>query len=88
MGTTAASDHNLFVKGDLMYQANYRAGLRILSIRDRANPKEVAYFDTAPYHPNTPGFNGAWHVYPFFRSGAIIVSSIEQGFFIVKTADK
>jgi choice-of-anchor B domain-containing protein len=88
MGTTAASDHNLFVKGDLMYQANYRAGLRILSIRDRANPKEVAYFDTAPYHPNTPGFNGAWHVYPFFKSGSIIVSSIEQGFFIVKTADK
>ncbi len=88
MGTTAASDHNLYVKGDLMYQANYRAGLRILTIKDRGNPKEVAYFDTAPFGPNTAGFNGAWNVYPFFKSGSIIVSSIEQGLFIVKTADK
>ena len=56
--------------------------------RTRVNPKEIAYFDTAPFHPNTAGFNGAWSVYPFFKSGTIIVSSIEQGLFIVKTADR
>ena len=88
MGTTEASDHNLYIKGDLMYQANYRAGLRVLTIKDPVNPKEIAYFDTAPYHSNTVGFNGAWSVYPFFKSGTIIVSSIEQGLFIVKTSDK
>jgi choice-of-anchor B domain-containing protein len=87
-GVEAASDHNLFIKGDLMYQANYRSGLRILSIRDPLNPKEVAYFDTAPFHPNGRGFNGAWNVYPFFKNGTIIVSSIEQGLFVVKTADR
>ena len=87
-GVEAASDHNLFIKGDLMYQANYRSGLRILSIKDPVNPKEVAYFDTDPYHPNTAGFNGAWQVFPFFKSGTIIISSIEQGLFVVRTADK
>ncbi len=71
-----------------MYQANYRAGLRVLTIKDPVNPKEIAYFDTAPFHPNTAGFNGAWSVYPFFKSGTIIVSSIEQGLFVVKTADR
>jgi choice-of-anchor B domain-containing protein len=88
MGVEAASDHNLFVKGDLMYQANYRSGLRILSVRDPLNPKEVAYFDTAPFHSNGRGFNGAWNVYPFFKNGTIIVSSIEQGLFVLKTADR
>ena len=88
LGVESATDHNLFIKGTLMYQANYRSGLRVLSISDPLNPKEVAYFDTAPYHPNTPGFNGAWSVYPFFKSGTIIVSSMEQGLFIVRTADR
>jgi choice-of-anchor B domain-containing protein len=88
MGVESTSDHNLYIKGDVMYQANYRSGLRILSIKDPLNPKEVAFFDTAPYTTNTPGFNGAWSVYPFFKSGTIIVSSIEQGLFIVRTADR
>jgi choice-of-anchor B domain-containing protein len=81
----AASDHNQYVKGDYLYQSNYRAGLRVLNIKDPVNPKEVAYFDTDPYRPNTPGFNGAWNIYPFFNSGSIIISSIEQGLFVVKT---
>lgn len=84
----AASDHNQYVKGDLLYQSNYRAGLRVLSIKDPLNPKEIAYFDTDPFRPNTPGFNGAWNVFPFFKSGSIIISSMEQGLFVVKTADR
>ena len=88
LGVEASSDHNLYIKGDLMYQANYKSGLRILSIKDRANPNEVAFFDTAPYHPNNAGFQGAWSVFPFFKSGAIAISSIEQGLFIVRTADR
>ena len=51
----AASDHNQYVKGDLLYQSNYRAGLRVLSIKDPVNPKEIAYFDTDPFRPNTAG---------------------------------
>ncbi len=88
MGVEAASDHNLYIKGNLMYQANYRSGLRILNVSDPANPREVAFFDTAPYTTNGPGFNGAWSVYPYFRSGNIVVNSIEQGLFIVKASDR
>ena len=88
LGVESSTDHNLYIKGQLMFQANYTSGLRVLSIADPVNPKEVAYFDTAPYHPNTPGFHGAWSVFPFFKSGTIIVSSIEQGLFVVRTADR
>ncbi|NQW04612.1 MAG: choice-of-anchor B family protein [Acidobacteria bacterium] len=88
LGVEASSDHNLYVMGDYMYQANYRSGLRILNIRDRENPREVAYFDTAPYSDNSAGFNGAWSVFPFFKSGVIIVNSIEQGLFLIRPTDR
>jgi choice-of-anchor B domain-containing protein len=84
MGVEGTSDHNLYIQGNLMYQANYRSGLRILDISDPLNPREVGHFDTAPYTQNAPGYNGAWSVYPFFKSGTVIVSSIEQGLFMLK----
>jgi choice-of-anchor B domain-containing protein len=88
LGVAATSDHNLYIQGDYMYQANYKSGLRILNISDPENPREVAFFDTAPYTENNAGYQGAWSLYPFFRSGVIIVSSIEQGLFLVRPADR
>src|SRR5699024_1163734 len=45
-----STDHNLYIKGELVYQANYKSGLRILSLENVANGQleEVAYFDTYP----------------------------------------
>jgi choice-of-anchor B domain-containing protein len=87
IGPTKASDHNLYVKGDRMYQSNYRAGLRILDISDPKNPKEVGYLDTQPGE-NLPGFQGSWNNYPFFKNGAIGVVSIGEGFFMVRDATR
>ena len=84
VGTSRAIDHNLYVKGDRMYQANYTSGLRILDISDPKNPKEVGFMDTHPGDDGTPSFNGAWSVYPYFKSGTIIVTSIGEGVFFVK----
>ncbi|HEY9228680.1 MAG TPA: choice-of-anchor B family protein, partial [Gemmatimonadaceae bacterium] len=83
IGPTKASDHNMYVKGDRIYQSNYKAGLRILDISDPRNPKEVGYLDTQPGE-NTPGFSGSWNNYPFFKNGAIGVVSIGEGFFMVR----
>jgi choice-of-anchor B domain-containing protein len=84
MGTSAASDHNLYIKGNLMYQSNYRAGLRIIDISNPTSPVEVGFMDTAPYLADAPGFSGTWSNYPFFKSGAIGVSSVHEGLFLVK----
>jgi choice-of-anchor B domain-containing protein len=84
VGTSRAIDHNLYVKGDRMYQANYTSGLRILDISDPRNPMEVGFMDTHPGDDGTPSFNGAWSVYPYFKSGTIIVTSIGEGVFFVK----
>jgi choice-of-anchor B domain-containing protein len=84
LGTSPASDHNLYVRGDTMYQSNYAAGLRIIDISDRRNPREVGFFDSVPNSDNTPGYFGSWSNYPYFRSGNIIFTSIREGLFIVR----
>jgi len=84
MGTTSSSDHNMYVRGNYMYQSNYVSGLRIIDVSDPANPKEVGYFDTVPIGEDSPGFSGSWSNYPYFESGTIIVTSMREGLFLVK----
>jgi choice-of-anchor B domain-containing protein len=80
LATTKAIDHNQYVRGNLVFQSNYQAGLRILNLRPA--PAEVAYFDVYPLG-DQPDFNGTWANYPFFRSGNVVISGIEEGLFVV-----
>ena len=84
-GPTSAIDHNGYVKGNLFFQANYSAGVRMIDITNIASGTmtEVGFFDTNPDNNNT-SFDGAWNVYPYFPSGNIIISDTERGFFIIK----
>jgi len=85
-----ASDHNLYIVGDRMYQSNYGSGLRVLDISDRENPREIAFFDSAPLNDDGPGFSatqsGAWSNYPFFSDGLVIFTSVREGLFIMRVA--
>jgi choice-of-anchor B domain-containing protein len=83
-GNTAASDHNLYVKGRYMYQSNYVAGLRVVDVNDPVNPVEVGYFDTVPFGDDLPGFSGSWSNYPYFRSGVVAVTSMREGLFLIR----
>ena len=84
-GTTAAIDHNGYVKGNLFYQANYTNGVRIIDISNIDNKSftEVGFFDTYPESNNTIGA-GAWNVYPYLPSGNIIISDINRGLFVIR----
>jgi choice-of-anchor B domain-containing protein len=85
---TKAIDHNLYVVGNLMYESNYSSGLRILDISDRLNPKEVGFFDTRPVGGDTPEFTGSWSNYPFFKSGTVVVTSIDEGLFLLRKSTR
>jgi len=87
-GATKASDHNLYIRGNTMYQSNYLAGLRVVDISDVTNPKEIGHFDTVPWGENSAGFGGSWSNYPFFESGVIAVTSGSEGLFLVKKKDQ
>ncbi|MGE3998580.1 MAG: choice-of-anchor B family protein [Planctomycetaceae bacterium] len=77
-------DHNLYVHNGLIYEANYTTGLRILEPVDlsQALVTEVGYFDTYPTD-DARTFNGAWSVYPYFKSGSIIVNDRQNGLFVL-----
>ena len=59
--------------------------MNVLKINNLGNADfdEADFFDIFPNNDNNH-FNGAWSTYPYFRSGTIIVSGIEQGLFILK----
>jgi len=78
---SSSIDHNLYIRGDVMYQANYRSGVRVFDITDRVNPVQTAWFDTYPSDDGA-SFNGLWSVYPFFPSGTVIGSDLERGLFV------
>jgi choice-of-anchor B domain-containing protein len=81
----SATDHNQYVKGNYSYQANYRAGLRILDLTriGSGTLTEAGYFDIYP-SSDSAAMNGAWSVYPYFSSGTVVVSGIEQGLFVLR----
>ncbi len=77
-------DHNLYTRADgVVFESNYRSGLRVFDALDPASPVEVAYFDTYP-GSDSAQFNGTWSNYPFFPSGNIVVSDIERGLFVIR----
>ena len=84
----ASSDHNLYIKDDLMYQSNYVSGLQVIDVSDPANPQKVGSFDTHPFTEDAPGFSGTWSNYPYFKSGIVIMTSGREGFFALETNEQ
>jgi choice-of-anchor B domain-containing protein len=80
-----ATDHNLYIRDNVAYESNYCAGLRVLNVAGikSGDIQEIGYFDLAP-DCNSPGFQGAWSSYPYFKSDTIVVSSIERGLFVLR----
>jgi choice-of-anchor B domain-containing protein len=81
--SSPAVGHNLYVRGDFIYEANYTSGLRVFRATNPLAPTEVAWFDTAPTL-NDNSFNGAWSCYPFFQSGIVLVSDMQRGLFVLR----
>ena len=84
-GPTPSIDHNLYIRGNLVYESNYRSGLRVLDASEIAQGvlREVGFFDVYP-SDDAPAYNGAWSAYPFFASGSVAINGIEQGLFVVR----
>lgn len=92
-------DHNQYVIGGLTYQSNYGNGLRVADVssipRDPTGKSvcDVANFDTYPEDDAAPGggreeFVSSWSSYGYFKSGFVVVNTIERGVFVVKLTRK
>lgn len=78
-----STDHNLYVKGSLVYQANYSSGLRILDISDPEQPFIAGWFDTYPASDEL-NFEGAWTAWPFPDDNLVLVSGRREGLFLLQ----
>jgi choice-of-anchor B domain-containing protein len=78
-------DHNIFIKDGLAYKSNYTSGLRVDDTYkvDQGRLKERGFFDVYPADDSTT-FAGTWGNYPFFDSGIVAVTGIEEGLFVLK----
>ena len=86
---TTSIDHNMYVRDGLLYQSNYTSGLRVFDTsraRSDATLDPVGFFDTFPDNDDAV-FAGTWGNYPFLPSGNIVISSGDEGLFVVRMAD-
>jgi choice-of-anchor B domain-containing protein len=92
-------DHNQFVIDGFSHQSNYGLGYTVLDLRSVPKDptgkgiKEVAYFDIHPEDDNLPGggnetFTGTWSHYPYFKSGYVVINTMDRGAFVVKRSSK
>jgi choice-of-anchor B domain-containing protein len=82
---TDCTEHNVYIKGQHAYFANYTEGLRILDVSKAANAelKEVGFFDSMP-NDSSVQMRGAWGAFPYFASGIVAIGDMQSGLFVVK----
>jgi choice-of-anchor B domain-containing protein len=83
-----AVDHNLYVVGNVMYQSNYDSGLRLFDVSDPENIAPIGFLDTVPFGEDGQGMGGSWSNYPYFKSGIVVVTSMQEGFFVARIRDE
>jgi choice-of-anchor B domain-containing protein len=74
--------HNVHVKDAFLHISYYTDGGIIVDASDPFHLVEVANYDTEKDRTN--GFFGAWGMYPFFESGLVLISDINNGLFVIK----
>ena len=82
-------DHNMFVLDGLLYQSNYTSGLWIYDgwKADQGRVTMRGYFDIFPSDDRTDFF-GTWGNYPYFGDGKVIVTSSDEGMFVLQSRAK
>jgi choice-of-anchor B domain-containing protein len=69
--------HNTHILNDWAITSWYRDGLNIVDAHRPSNLVQVASYDTWPTQSGQ-GFDGCWGVFPYFPSGSIVASNIED----------
>jgi len=79
--------HNPYIVGDLAFISYYEDGVQVFDISNPAAVTSFAYYDTYPDNVQYNGYIGCWGVYPFFPSGTIVASDMNNGLFVMQIED-
>jgi choice-of-anchor B domain-containing protein len=80
--------HNVHVRNDYLVISHYTDGCVVVDASRPTNLVQVGQYDTSTDFEVEKGFHGAWGAYPFFPSGRIAVTDIENGLFILEPSYK
>jgi hypothetical protein len=80
-GSGAIPHNTYWMPTDHVVQSYYTYGVTIYDVSRPDNMVEVGHYDTSPIEGG--GFFGAWGVYPYFGSGRLIISDIEEGLVVL-----
>jgi choice-of-anchor B domain-containing protein len=80
--------HNIYNVGNYAITSWYTDGVLITDMSRPDNVVKVGSYDTffneAGLSPSEQWFSGCWGVYPFLKSGNLVLSDIQTGMYIVK----
>lgn len=72
--------HNTHILNNWAVTSWYKDGFVITDVTRPHNMVNVGWYDT--YAGSGNGFEGDWGVFPYFPSGTIVVSNIDEGLFV------
>jgi choice-of-anchor B domain-containing protein len=80
---TGAIVHNAYFRGNIVYMAHYKDGLRVVDVTDPNNIQPVGWYDTHPQ--DGTGYAGAWGCWCFAADPSIAyISDIQTGTYILR----
>ncbi len=82
--TRRAIPHNVYIKGNLLFNSQYEDGLLVYDISQPLLPRLIASYDTYPQNTRYNGYFGNWGNYPWLPSGNIIVGDMQNGLFMLR----
>lgn len=77
----AVVPHNAHVLGDFLVTSYYADGVVIHDVSDPSNMVEIGRYDTYP--GTSTSTTGNWGAYPFFPSGTLLATDIDNGLYIL-----
>lgn len=75
--------HNTYWLNGYLITSWYKDGVVMADANKPDNMVITGWYDTSPF-PSEDGFSGCWGVYPFFPSGKIAASDIQEGLFVLR----
>ncbi|MBI2969041.1 MAG: choice-of-anchor B family protein [Bacteroidetes bacterium] len=73
--------HNVHVTNDYCVNSWYKDGVVIVDCNRPNNLVTIGNFDTSPL--SGTGMDGCWGVFPYFSSGTIVASDMNEGLFVL-----
>lgn len=74
--------HNPIIRGDYAFVSYYFDGLVIFDISDPTDVQQINQYDSYLGNDSIGTFEGAWGVYPFLRSGKLLLSDMDRGLLV------